>query len=110
MKDAPIDLRRPRWAGVFLVCKDCGQRRNGPKHLKPKALAALVRRESKVLTERTRVMTTGCLGLCPKSAIALAHAGAGASASIVAIKSRREGKAAVALIGATKTAPLEKPA
>jgi predicted metal-binding protein len=105
VKDAPIDLRRPRWAAVFLVCKACGERRNGPKKLKPKALVALVRRESKGLAERTRVMTTGCLGLCPKSAIALAHAGAGSSAAIVAIKSRREGKAAVALIGAKYTAP-----
>ena len=91
-----LDVRQPRWTGVFLVCKACGKRSNGAKRLKPKEVVGLVRKESKKIGERVRVVMTGCLGLCPQSAVALAHAGAGSPTRIMAVESAKQAKAAVA--------------
>jgi hypothetical protein len=96
--DGPV-LAQPRWTGVFLVCKACGKRSNGPRKLKPKELAGIVRTETKRSPERTRVVLTGCLGLCPKEAIALAHLGSGAAATLVAVRSRKQGRKAIGLLG-----------
>jgi predicted metal-binding protein len=99
MKNPTPDIQRPRWQAVLLVCKECGKRSNGPKHLKPKEVAALARRGSKHAKTRTRVLMTTCMGLCPKSAIALAAAGADAT-RIVAISKSGQVEQAVARLTA----------
>ena len=87
----------PRWAAAYLVCKACGKRGNGPKRLKPKKLAGLVRGAARKDADRARVVMTTCLGLCPKGAIALARAGRGGP-RIVPIRSARQVDEAVRLL------------
>jgi hypothetical protein len=97
--DAPPKLVRARWTGVFLVCEDCRSRGSGPKD-KPKAVASAVRQESRRSGERARIVLTGCLGLCPKKATAVAHAGSASPASMVAVRSLKHLREAVAALSA----------
>jgi hypothetical protein len=100
MKSATPVVKIPRWDAVFLVCADCRERSNGPK-LKTKALANLVRHEARRSKTRTRILLTGCLGLCPKAATAVAHVSGDAGLRIVAIRSKKQVAEAVALLRAT---------
>lgn len=100
MKSATPVVMIPRWDAAFLVCADCRERGNGPK-LKTKALAKLVRHEAMRSKTRTRILLTGCLGLCPKSATAVAHVAGDSGMRIVAIKSKKQIVEAVALLRAT---------
>lgn len=92
--------RRPRFQAVYLVCKACGDRGNGAKKLTPKQLVALVRREARATTLRSRVVSTSCLGLCPKKAVALARAADSAPLAIVAVRSKKQVADAFALLNA----------
>ncbi len=87
---ADVAAVRPRFEAVYLVCKACGKRSNGARKLTPHELVGLVRRETKALPARTRVVTTTCLGLCPKKAVALARAAAEEPIGIVAVRSRKQ--------------------
>lgn len=80
----------PRWRAVVLVCKACGKRSKAPKEAKPKAIAADVRRLTKGLPQRSRIVLTGCLGLCPKGATAVAVAGHAVGSRVVAIRRRSQ--------------------
>ena len=92
------DVRPARFGAVYLVCKACGKRSSGPKKLKPKEVAGLVRRASKSGAVRARVVMTTCLGLCPKKATALARVASGTPTRIVAITSGKEVDRAVAML------------
>lgn len=87
----------PRWRAVVLVCKACGKRSKAPKEAKPKAIAADVRRLTKGLPQRSRIVLTGCLGLCPKGATAVAVAGHAVGTRVVAIRRRSQ----VAVVAST---------
>ena len=91
-------LERPEWETVVLVCKACSKRGKGRKELSGKKLAGLVRRDAKGTRPRPRVLLTGCLGLCPKGATAIARVGGGRATDIVAIRSEAELGAAVPLL------------
>ncbi len=97
-----VDL--PKWDGVFLVCEACGKRRKVPKSLKAKAMVALVRRAAKG-GPRARVVRTGCLGLCPKGAAALAWVGAGSGPRIAAVRSKKELAATVVALRGAAASP-----
>jgi predicted metal-binding protein len=56
---------------LVLVCKDCRKRSSGPE-TKTKKLAAGLRSLAKDSKLKARVVTTSCLGLCPKKATAVA--------------------------------------
>jgi hypothetical protein len=96
----------PRWDTVFLVCKQCRKRSNGPEHLKTKALARTLRAATREQRPRPRIVMTSCLGLCPKRAIALAYVGMQARPRILAIKSSaRLAKALPLLVGENDPPP-----
>jgi hypothetical protein len=99
MKNTTPVVKTPRWDAAFLVCADCRERSNGPK-LKTKTVATLVRHEAKRGKARTRILQTGCLGLCPKAATAVAHV-AESGMRIVAIKSKKQVTEAVTLLSAS---------
>ena len=92
------EVGTPRWATAYLVCKACAKRKNGPKSGKVKALVARLRRIAKGGPPRARVLATSCLGLCPKSAVAVAQVGV-APPRIVAIASVGQLDAAFSLLG-----------
>jgi predicted metal-binding protein len=76
MSDVSVVLS-PSWKTVWLVCKDCRKRSSGPAKLKPKAVMADIKRATKDVRPKPRVVTTSCLGLCPKHAMTIAVAGEG---------------------------------
>ncbi|CAN5146602.1 hypothetical protein BH09PSE6_BH09PSE6_07990 [soil metagenome] len=80
----------PSWDTVYLVCKSCGKRGGGPKKHGPKAIALAVRRQFKDDRPRPRIAFTGCLGLCPKQATAVARVGGDSPALIAAVRSPRQ--------------------
>ena len=82
--------RTPKWDTVFLVCKECGQRRGAPKDAKPKKLAAELRGLTRDDSTRSRVVMSPCLGLCPKGGVAVTRIGGSAPASLVAIEHRAQ--------------------
>jgi predicted metal-binding protein len=88
----------PAWESLFLVCKDCRRRKDGPKHLKAKALAKEIKHRTKDSAPRTRVILTTCLKLCPKKATSVAFAGPLAKPRIAAIKSSAQLQDALALL------------
>jgi hypothetical protein len=86
-RDETIALS-PSWESLFLVCKDCRRRKDGPKHFKAKALAKEIKHRVKDSAPRTRVVLTTCLKLCPKKATSVAFVSALTKPRIAAIKSR----------------------
>ncbi len=99
-------LERPKWGAVVLVCKACGKRSSGPRDLKTKELTNVARKHANWPGVRTRVLATGCLGLCPKRATAVAFAGNGLAARIVAVRSTTQLEDAMArLVAGPDTAP-----
>lgn len=56
---------------MVLVCKACGKRGSGPREPKPKHVAQEFKRAAKDARLKTRVVMTGCMGLCPKRATAV---------------------------------------
>jgi predicted metal-binding protein len=87
----------PGWESLFLVCKDCRRRKDGPKHLKAKALAKEIKHQTKDSAPRARVVLTTCLKLCPKKATSVAFVGPLAKPRIAAIKSSGQLRDALAL-------------
>ena len=54
------------------MCKACRKRRNAPNKPKAAALVRAIQEGLRPMTPRPRVVTTSCLGLCPKGATAVA--------------------------------------
>ena len=54
------------------MCKACRKRGNAPNQLKAGALVRAIHEGLRPMTPRPRVVTTSCLGLCPKGATAVA--------------------------------------
>ena len=77
MSDTNVELESPKWESVMLICKECGKRKNGPRDLKSKTLVKLARGQLKSEKPRPRVISTSCMGVCPKHAIAVAWVGSG---------------------------------
>ncbi len=96
-KAAPLP-ESPSWGAVLLVCRVCNKRSNGPKDLKAKQLSSIARRSGKGEKPRTRVLLTSCMGLCPKSATAVAFIGAQGMTRIVAVRSTAQLEAALPLL------------
>jgi hypothetical protein len=77
----------PDWDSLLLICKDCRRRKDGPKHLKTKALAKSLKTEMKANALQARIVLTSCLKLCPKKATSVAFVAGLANPRIAAIKS-----------------------
>ncbi len=87
MKADPVAPSVPSWQALVVVCKDCQKRGSGPKRLKAKDVVQSARMASKAERPRPRVIVSGCLGLCPKRAIAVARVDAASGARLVAAAS-----------------------
>lgn len=87
MSNHPAQVSRPSWGSVLLVCKACRKRAKLPATLKSKAVASAIRRELADEKRRPRVLLSSCLGLCPKSALAMACVSERGAASIAAVQS-----------------------
>lgn len=85
MKRDPTRPSSPSWQALVVVCKDCQKRGSGPKRLKAKEVVREARVALKAERPRPRVVLSGCLGLCPKRAIAVARVDAADGARIVGV-------------------------
>lgn len=75
---AALDPIPAPWGAIALVCRKCGKKLGGGFGKKEKhPLAEELRSALKQAGQRraVRVMEVGCLGLCPKSAVAVAAEG-----------------------------------
>ena len=71
-KTAPLTTLRLCRAEPILVCKKCLKRIDGGSKLK-RALKSEVKRRGATQTKRrSRVVMTGCFGICPKRAVVVA--------------------------------------
>lgn len=86
-----------------MVCKACRKRAKLPATLKSKAVASAIRRELADEKRRPRVLLSSCLGLCPKSALAIACVSERGGASIAAVQSPSQ-------VASTARALLDAPA
>lgn len=90
---------RPAWDTVVLACRACRKRRRGPAGLTGRLAVREARAAVRHVRPRPRVASTGCLGLCPDGAVALAVAGAGrATAWTSAGSATQVGEAVLALL------------
>jgi predicted metal-dependent enzyme (double-stranded beta helix superfamily) len=92
---------RPDWDTIVLACRACRKRRHGPDGLSGKLAVREARVALKGTRPRPRVVATGCLGLCPDGAIALAAAGAGRAPRAIEVRDAADiGDAVRALLAA----------
>ena len=75
----------PSWDAVVLVCRDCRKRRNGPKRLKTANVVSEVKRCLHDIRPRPRVVSTSCLGICPKQAAVIGCAGGAVGARLLTL-------------------------
>ena len=87
MSERSVDWLTPKWDALFVVCKDCRKRKNGPDDSKPKKLVRVIRSHARDARPRPRAVLCGCLGLCPKGATAVAHAARSGELRVVAVES-----------------------
>jgi hypothetical protein len=80
----------PSWECLVLICNECRQRKNGPKRLRPKALARSIKSELKTGASKARIVLTTCLRLCPKKATSVAFVAAHGTPRIAAVKTRAQ--------------------
>jgi predicted metal-binding protein len=86
-----------KWNSLFLVCKQCRKRGNGPQE-KAKKLLGVIRGQTRDYASRPRVVLTNCLGVCPKEATAVAFAHPGEPPRVFSVRSESELEAAVAYV------------
>ncbi|WP_077001843.1 hypothetical protein [Variovorax sp. KK3] len=75
-----MKLESYKYKRIVMVCADCEDRSNGPRHLDSKSAIKELRHLSADSPVRTRVTRTKCLGLCPKKAVAVVALGEALSA------------------------------
>lgn len=65
-----MKLEASKFKRVVVVCADCEDRSDGPRHLGSKPAAKELRRLAADSPVRARVTRARCLGLCPHKALA----------------------------------------
>lgn len=83
-------LVKPRFAGVVVVCGDCQNRSSGPSRLKAKQVRKEIKRDPDRASLRLRVVESGCLGMCPRKAIAAVAFSKGAGMRAAELHSLQE--------------------
>jgi hypothetical protein len=90
---------QPQWNEIVLICKDCKRRNDGPKKIKTRAVVAETKAVLRDRRSRPRVVMSTCLGVCPKSELAIAVAGSAAGPRVVTLATLTEvGKAVLLLL------------
>lgn len=95
MKPLPTALE-PSFHGVLLVCRECEKRGSGPKDLRSKDVRKVARQCVKAERGRVRVVTSSCLGPCPKKAMTVAFVASDPAASrMAAVADEAQAEAAI---------------
>jgi predicted metal-binding protein len=94
------------WPAVAFVCTRCEGRKGAPKSLDAKRLGQKLREGFRDAKLRTRVVGAGCMGLCPRGAIAAAVSVKGGPVSVIEVRRKRDAQAVVERLTAPEF-PLE---
>jgi predicted metal-binding protein len=70
-----VKLETFKFKRIVVVCADCEDRSDGPRHLGSKSATKELRRLSADSPVRARVTRGRCLGLCPHKALAAVAVG-----------------------------------
>jgi predicted metal-binding protein len=95
--DAPI-IARPKRPPPLLICGKCLSRIEGGKKLKQALKAGLKQHAAARGAKRPKLVTTGCLGICPKRAVVTASAATLLRNEYVLIDDRKAAAAAIAML------------
>lgn len=71
-----MHLKSYKYQRAVLVCADCENRDDGPRHLDSKTGASALRKALREGPVAVQVTRTRCLGLCPRKALAAVALGA----------------------------------
>jgi hypothetical protein len=93
-----MKLDSPKWDALFVVCKDCRKRKNGPGDVRAKSLVGIIRMGTRDSRPRPRAIVSSCLGLCPKRATAVAFAGPDVAPQVISVESESELEKNLALL------------
>ncbi|MCP9629766.1 (2Fe-2S) ferredoxin domain-containing protein [Rhodopseudomonas palustris] len=96
-KSSPT-IARPKRPPPVLICGKCLSKINGGKKLKQALKAELKHAAVDRCGKRPKLVTTGCLGICPRSAVVTASAATLASEEYVLVGSRSETAEAVRVL------------
>jgi len=88
----------PSWHTVVLVCRECEKRGGGPKRLTAKAVRGALKDALRGAGGQARVVTSSCLGPCPRRAVTVAALAPGQPAAVAAVRSLDEAAAFAAPI------------
>lgn len=65
-----MKLEASKFKRIVVICAECEDRSDGPRHLDSKSASKELRRLSIEAPVRARVLRTRCLGVCPRKALA----------------------------------------
>ncbi|VWX62144.1 conserved hypothetical protein [Burkholderiales bacterium 8X] len=89
---------KAKFGALVVLCKACQKRSSGPSKLKVKDLRKEMRRDPARSTLRLRIVESGCLGLCPKKAIAAAAMARGGQMQMAEIKEASQASRLLAVL------------
>ena len=76
-KQPAAHLVKVKFSGVVLICRECERRSSGPSKFTAKDVRKEFKRNAGDSSLRMRIVECGCLGLCPKKAIAVVASATG---------------------------------
>jgi hypothetical protein len=65
-----------KWRDIVVVCGECEQRKDGPRHLGAKDARRALKHHLRDAASEARVVVSGCLGPCVKKALTVVAVGA----------------------------------
>ncbi|MCD0421925.1 (2Fe-2S) ferredoxin domain-containing protein [Rubrivivax sp. JA1024] len=93
-----LPIARPKRPPPVLICGKCLSKIDGGKKLKQALKAELKRAAAAQGGKRPKLVTTGCLGICPKRAVITASAATLAKGEYVLVEDRGEVEEAVRVL------------
>lgn len=96
-KSSPT-IARPKRPPPVLICGKCLSKIDGGKKLKQALKAELKQAAAAQGGRRPKLVTTGCLGICPKRAVVTASAATLAKGEYVLVEDRKEAGEAVGIL------------
>lgn len=96
-KSSPT-IARPKRPSPVLICGKCLSKIDGGKKLKQALKAELKHAAAEQGGKRPKLVTTGCLGICPKRAVITASAATLAKGAYVLINDRGEATQAAKIL------------
>ncbi|PPQ41748.1 hypothetical protein CKO39_20495 [Rhodopseudomonas palustris] len=96
-KSSPT-IARPKRPPPVLICGKCLSKAGGGKKMKHVLKSELKQAAASHGGKRPKLVTTGCLGICPKRAVVIASAGMLANGEYVLVEERKEVEEAVRML------------